>query len=132
MPFDFDAALLRLPRWILLLTFAGLPIAFFLGRVEAGGGFLGGALLGYINYRIIERAVNRISREATASIDPEDKPGTGSGIWLFIQFGALALLAFVILTVSGINLAAAFWGFLVCPGAVIVEILYELLTYGHS
>jgi hypothetical protein len=27
---------------------------------------------------------------------------------------------------------AAFAGFLVCPAAVVLEILYELVTYDHS
>jgi hypothetical protein len=51
---------------------------------------------------------------------------------MFIQFAVVVLGAFVILKVSGFNLAAAFFGFLVCPAAAIAEIVYELLTYGHS
>lgn len=131
-PFDFDAALVRVPRWMFLLTVVGLPFAFRLGAVESGEGFLGGALLGYVNFRIIERAVNRISSEATGATGTERKPGAGRGAWLFFQFGICALLAFVIIRHSGVNLVAAFWGFLVCPSAVVLEILYELLTYGHS
>lgn len=29
-------------------------------------------------------------------------------------------------------MVAAFFGFLVCPAAVILEIVYELVTYDHS
>ena len=129
--FNFDAAIARIPRWMLGLTFAGLPFAFQFKSVDGGGGFLAGALLAYVNYRIVERAVNRIAREATADMEPQHKPSSGSGIFVFFQFGALALLAFGILRVSGIDMTAAFVGFLMCPVAVPVEILYELLTYGH-
>ena len=44
----------------------------------------------------------------------------------------VVLGAFVILKYSGFNLVAAFFGFLVCPAAAIAELVYELLTYGHS
>ena len=39
---------------------------------------------------------------------------------------------FVIIKYSGFSMAAAFFGFLVCPAAVVLEIVYELVTYEHS
>jgi hypothetical protein len=60
------------------------------------------------------------------------KPPKVSGVWLFIQFGLCVIGAFVIIRLSGFNVVAALCGFLVCPAAVMLEILYELFTYGHS
>ena len=51
---------------------------------------------------------------------------------MFIRFAFFVLGAFVILRFSGFNIVVALCGFLVCPAAVMLEILYELLTYGHS
>ena len=45
---------------------------------------------------------------------------------------ALVLGAFVILRISGFSVLAVLCGFLVCPAAVILEIVYELLKYEHS
>jgi hypothetical protein len=77
---------------------------------------------------VIERFVNRLGELAMAS----GKPPKARGIRLFIQFILFVLGAFVILRLSGFNVTAAFCGFLVCPVAVMLEILYELFTYGHS
>jgi len=51
---------------------------------------------------------------------------------MFAQFAIFAAIAFVILRFTGFNLMAALLGFLVCPAAALVEIVYELFTYGHS
>jgi len=126
---DFERAIARLPRWILLLAAAGTVAAGVFMGLSWAGGFLLGALAAYLNLRVIERAANRISRLAGGS---DAKPGAGTGIWVFIQFGALISGAIVILIVSGFSTTAAFCGFLVCPAAVILEIVYELVTLKHS
>jgi hypothetical protein len=120
---EFDEAIARVPRWLLLLAVAGTLIAGSLRGLSAASGFLMGALAAYANFRLIERAVNRIAANAAR------KPGRGTGLWVLVQFAALVLVAFVIIKYSGFNLAAAFFGFLVCPAAVVLEIVYELLTY---
>ena len=127
---DADRAIARIPRWIVAL---GLLGTLFAGRTRGAsyaGAFLVGAAAAWLNFRLIERAVDRLGRLASA---PSARPsGKGTGVWMFIQFAVVVLGAFVILKYSGFNLAAAFFGFLVCPAAAIAEIVYELLTYGHS
>ncbi len=125
-PEEFEAAIARLPRWILGLSAAGAAAAGPFFGLEAAGGFLLGAIGAYFNFRLIERAVNRVARDATGGA------GRKRGNWLLVQFAGLVLGAFVIIRYSGFNLTAAFTGFLVCPVAVILEIVYELLNYDHS
>jgi hypothetical protein len=123
-PQQFEAAIARLPRWILALATLGtLGLASFF-NLSLAGGFLFGAIAAYINFRLIERAVNRLAAAAN--------PSRRRGIGLLIQFTGLVLAAFVIIRFSGFSMAAAFFGFLVCPAAVILEIVYELVTYEHS
>jgi hypothetical protein len=126
---EFDRAIARLPLWILGLAILGAAVAGIWCGVASAGGFLTGAVAAYLNFRIIERAANRIARLAK-----EGSAGTGgrTGAALLIQFGIFVLGAFVILRFSGFNMAAAFCGFLVCPAAAILEIVYELFKYGHS
>ncbi len=123
---EFEAAIARLPRWILLLAVAGTAAAGVFVGIAGAGGFLLGSIAAYFNFRLIERAVNRVAREAVGGSGKARSP------WLLIQFAGLVFGAFVIIRYSGFSLAAAFAGFMVCPAAVVLEIVYELLNYDHS
>jgi hypothetical protein len=130
----FENAIARLPRWILLLAAAGTATAGGVFGLKAAGGFLAGSIAAWANLRIVERAVDRVARIAgEIAVKPDTKrPGKRTGAWLLIQFAALVLGAFVILRYSGFSMTAAFCGFLVCPAAVVLEIIFELVTYDHS
>ena len=128
MDLRFDQAIRRLRLWILLFAAMGTAAAAAFYGISLAGGFMLGAVAAYINLRLIDRAVERVARLATGDAA---KPGSGTGAWMFIRFGIIVTGAFVILRFSGFNVAAM-CGFLVCPAAVMIEIFYELLTYGHS
>jgi hypothetical protein len=126
-----EAGLRRLPWWILGLAVTGtIGVALVYG-LRAAGGFLLGCLGAWLNLRLLERATDRIGRLAAGGNTRRVKPGQ-SGLTVFIQLMALVLGAFVILRASGFNVIAVLCGFLVCPAAVILEIVYELVTYDHS
>lgn len=129
MPADYDRAIARLPRWIIVLGLAGTGLAGRLGGARDAAAFLAGSVAAYVNFRLIERTVNRLGRLAMAGTAKLPRAG---GVQVFMQFALLVLGAFVILRYSGFNFVVALYGFLVCPAAVIVEILYELLTYDHA
>jgi len=126
---DYERALARLPHWMVVLGVIGTGVAARYAGLSGAAGFLIGAVAAWLNLRLIERGVNRIVRLTAA------EPGTvstGSGVRIFVQFAVFATLAFVILRFTGFNLMAALLGFLVCPAAAVMEIVYELFTYGHS
>jgi hypothetical protein len=126
---DYERALARLPNWMIVLGVIGTGLAARCAGLSGAAGFLLGAVAAWLNLRLIERGVNRIVRLTAA------EPGTvrtGSGVRIFVQFAVFATLAFVILRFTGFNLMAALLGFLVCPAAAVMEIVYELFTYGHS
>lgn len=126
---DYERALARLPKWMAVLCVLGTGLAARYAGLSGAAGFLLGSVAAWLNLRLIERGVNRIVRLVAA------EPGTvstGSGVRLFLQFAVFATLAFVILRFTGFNLMAALLGFLVCPAAAVMEIVYELFTYGHS
>jgi hypothetical protein len=127
----FEAAIARLPRWIFGLAIVGTAVtAPFLG-VRAAGGFLLGSIGAWINLRLIERVVDRISRQALSS-EPGRVHPRRAGFGLLIRFIALILVAFVIIRYSGFSIGAVFCGFLVCPAAAILEIVFELVKYDHT
>jgi hypothetical protein len=125
----YERALARLPNWMAVLGLIGTVVAFRLTGASGGAGFLLGAMAAWLNLRLIERGVDRIIRMTTAA---PGKVRAGSGVRMFAQFAVFAAIAFVILRFTGFNLMAALLGFLVCPAAALVEIVYELFTYGHS
>ena len=126
---DYDIAIARVPRWIVILGLIGTGIAGRMGGVLWAISFILGAIAAWINYRLIVRVVDKLGELAQAG---GPKRTARTTVAMFIQFAFLVLGAFVILRVSGLNFVVALCGLLVCPAAVMVEIFYELLTYGHS
>jgi hypothetical protein len=124
---EFDEAIARIPRWILLLALAGTALAGAYYGLSAAGGYLVGSLAAWVNFRLIERAASRVARLARQG----DKATSGTGAWVFIQFTGLMLGALAILIVSGFSRPAAFCGLLIAPAAVILEVVYELATLKH-
>src|SRR5438067_4126138 len=126
MQIDYDKGIARVPRIIVVLGVIGTGVAGQMGGLRFALAFLAGAAAGYFNFFLIERFVNRLGR--LAAQEPA-KPRKALGVRTFIRFAVFILGAFVILRLSGFNVAVALYGFLVCPAAVMVEIFYELLTY---
>jgi len=130
---DFDKGIARIPGLILALGAVGTGVSGWFGGFPYAAAFFAGAGAAYFNFRLLERFVNRLGElAAEAAKTTSAKPPKASGVCVFIQFALFVLGAFVILRISGFNVLAALYGFLVCPAAVIVEIFYELITYGHS
>jgi hypothetical protein len=126
-----EAAIARLPHWMLGLAAVGTLAVTVVWGLGFGGGFLLGSLGAWVNLRLLIRAVDRIGRLTVNGNAKDVRPGQRA-VAVFIQLMALVLGAFVILRFSGFNKVAALCGFFVCPAAVILEILYELLKYDHS
>jgi len=126
---NFEQGIDRVPKWMLALAAVGTGLAGRFGGLVFAGPFLVGAAASWFNFRIIVRAVDRLGEAAKAN---PARPPRGAGAGMFIQFVVCLSGALVILKYSGFSLPAAFCGFLVCPAAAILELLYELLTYGHS
>ena len=125
-PFDFEKAIHRIPRWMGLLGLVGTGAAANWGGFPMAGPFVVGAAAGFLNFRLIERFT--FGLQSSSGQSPQKK----GGYILFVQFLLFAFGAFVILRASGFSVGAAFAGFFVCPAAAVAELLYELLTYGHS
>jgi hypothetical protein len=129
MELDFDQGIARVPKIIFVLGLVGTGVAGWIGGIKYGLAFPVGAGAAYFNFRLIERAVDRLGRLAGAGSVKRPK---AAGVRMFVEFALFVLGAFVILRLSGFNIAVALWGFLVCPAAVLIEIIYELSTYEHS
>jgi hypothetical protein len=130
--FDYERALARLPNWMLLLAILGASYEFKSAGPKGAAGFVIGAAAAWLNFRLIERAVNKIVRLSTEQGHSGQPVRAGTGVRIFLGFVVFGTLAFVTLRFTGFSLNAALLGFLVCPAAALAEIAYELITYGHS
>ena len=130
---DYDAAIARVPRWIAVLGLAGTGFAGRMGGWSWAGSFFVGAAAAWFNFRLIERFVNKLGELAIQGArEGKAKPVRPKAFFMFIRFAVFVLGAFVILRFSGLHVLSALCGLLVCPAAVLAEIFYELITYGHS
>jgi hypothetical protein len=132
---DPERQIARIPRLIAILGVVGTGVAGLFGGFGYAGAFFIGAGAAYFNFKLVERVVTgltqRVAESAKAGGGQAAKAPKMFGIRMAIQFGLFVLGTFVILRLTGFNVVLALMGFFVCPAAVILEILYELI-YGHS
>jgi hypothetical protein len=136
MSVDPGKQIARIPNLIAVLGAIGTGVAGLVGGLPYASAFFVGAGAAYFNFRLVERVVTRLTQGVAdiAETTPAAPPKSAKlfGARMVIQFALFVLGTFVILRLSGFNIVVALCGFFVCPAAVILEMLYELLTYGHS
>lgn len=115
-----EAEIRRIYRWIAVLAAAGTLAAVKMGGAAAGGGFLAGAVGSYFNFRWMVRLVE--------ALGPDGKrPGKLLAVVSAGRYLLFGILGYVIVKYFGVSLMAVLVGFLVVAGAVMAEILYELI-----
>ncbi len=125
MEADLDRGLARVPLLIAAIGLVGAGVAWRMGGLPYATAFLTGAVAAYFNFRLLERFVGRLLERMAA--EPANRP-KAPGARLFIQLAVFVLVAFVIIRLSGFNVVVALCGFLACPAAVTVEMLYQLFN----
>jgi hypothetical protein len=112
----YDRAIRRI-RWIILgLGLAGTGGVSAIGGVWSGFAFLIGAAVSYLSFSGWQRLAGALSPDAK-------KPSS----WFIVRLVALLAVAWVIIKILRLNMAAAVGGLLVSSAAVILELVYELI-----
>jgi hypothetical protein len=113
----YERAVQRIKRIILTLGLTGTLVLAIWKDVRFGCGFLIGAAASYLSFWRWERVV-----EAIVAGKARRPP------WrLALRFIVLAATGYVIIRITGFNLAAAAMGLLLPGAAVTVEMIYELM-----
>ena len=107
----------RISIFILVLAVSGALIGAIWKGLTTGGGFLTGAAVSYLSFWRWEQIVSSLG---TA-------PKSRGSVWWMLRSLVLVALAYGIIRVLGLYLPAALAGLLVSAGAVILEIVYELV-----
>lgn len=116
----FDRAIERIRRAMLWLSVAGTLAAFGWKGWAWALGFLAGAAVSLLNFRWLHQLVAALGEGAP-------RPRKRLILFLSLRYLLLGLGGYVIVKISGLNLAAGLIGLLVAAAAVIFEIIYELI-----
>jgi hypothetical protein len=116
----YSRALGRTQRIMFVLAIAGFVIAFVVFGWRIGLGFAVGAAVAYVNFYWLEKIVAGLaeSTSGTASASKVTRK-------FVIRYALMALVAFVILTVSRESLYGLFAGLFLPVAAILCEAVYE-------
>jgi hypothetical protein len=122
---DFYArALERIEQFMVVLGIAAFLIACFRFGWRIGVGFALGGLVAYLNFHWLKKIVARL---AELTIDSGSPPSSRGVVHRFVlRYFLMALVAFVILTVSRESLYGLFAGLFLPVAAMFCEAAYEL------
>ena len=113
----------RVRRITVVLGIAGLAITFFVWGWRIGIGFVLGAVVGYVNFYWLEKGVEGIVKLTIERGTPASSRRIVQRFLL--RYFLMALVAFVILTVSRQSLYGLFAGLLLPVAAILCEAAYE-------
>ena len=121
---DFYArALERIPRIMLVLGLAALITALIFFRWPIAAGFALGAVIAFLNFHWLKKVVVDLGEMTVQSGNPA--PGRGIVQRFLLRYFLMALVAFVILTVSRESLYGLFAGLFLPVAAILCEAVYE-------
>jgi len=115
---DFDAATVRISRFMAVIAVAGTVAALFVWGWKWAAGFLAGAAISGFNYRWLVGLVESLGGGRKAS---------ASTVFLALRYLILGGSAYVILRYTSISLPAVLAGLFVLTAAVFVEVVFELI-----
>src|SRR5579864_4741372 len=117
----FDAALRRIARWTIALAAAGCLVSLSLRGWKWALPFLLGAGASWLNFRWLKRVVDALAGAAQA------KPRARFAVLIGLRYLLLAAGAYAIVNFTALSLPGALTGLFVPVGAVILEIIFELI-----
>ena len=122
---DPERAVGRIVSITLGLIVLGAAVWLGVAGWRGGLGFLLGGLISYANFRWLKRTVDSLGQAAAAK-----PPRARVAVFLGLRYLLLGLGGYVIVKYSEISLTAALVGLFAPTGAVILEILIELIYAG--
>jgi hypothetical protein len=121
---DFYArSLERIQSFMLVLGLAGLIMASIFFGWRIGMGFALGATIAYLNFHWLKKVVAGLAELTIGSGTPASSRGVVHRFLL--RYFLMAIVAFVILTVSRESLYGLFAGLFLPVGAILCEAAYE-------
>jgi ATP synthase I chain. len=116
-------AIARIYKWMVVITAIGIVPVFIFWGWRGVGGFLAGAAISWVNFRWLKRLVDSLGAGPGGGMAPSARAAIVMGLrYLFLAFAAYVIVRFSIL-----NLQALLAGIFVAAGAVVFEVIFELV-----
>jgi hypothetical protein len=121
---DFSRALGRIRKFMLVLGIAALVASWIFYGWRIGLGFAVGAVIAYLNFYWLKKIVSGLAEMAI----PSGKGASNRVTHRFLlRYFLMAIVAFVILTVSRESLYGLFAGLFLPAAAILCEAVYEVI-----
>jgi len=122
---EFYEAALRRIRWLsILVGTVGTVAVWVVQGVRPASGFLSGAALSLLNFQGLASLAN--------SLVATRQPRALAAVLIALRYVLIGAAIYVIVKLLGFTPSAVIWGLLAVFGAVILEILYELICYAQG
>jgi small-conductance mechanosensitive channel len=119
----------RIARFTLIVGGLASGGASFLFSIRVGAGVLIGALLAWINFRWLERAMNSVTRASTAQAgSPEARVPIMSFLGIFARYALIAAVVYVIFSRLRIPVLSMLVGLCALGVAAIFATVWEVLS----
>jgi small-conductance mechanosensitive channel len=119
----------RIAQLTLILGAAAAVAAGFRYSVRAGAGVLLGALLAWINFRWLERAMDSVARASTAQEgSPDARVPVSSYLGLFARYVLIAAIVYATFSVFRIPIVSILVGLCALGAAAITATLIEVMS----
>ena len=121
----YDRALRRIERLTVVVGAVGVLAALAKWGPRAAAGFMVGAVISLVNYQLLRHLANSLGQRARPSV-------RGAALLFAVRYLLIAGVVYGIVRILGISLGATLVGLLAVFGAVILEILYELIFHARA
>jgi hypothetical protein len=119
----------RIAHLTLILGGLASVAAAFVYSIRVGAGVLIGAILAWINFRWLERAMDSVTRASTAQEgSPEARVPVSSYLGLFARYALIAAVVYVIFSAFRIPVLSMLVGLCALGAAAIMATLFEVLS----
>jgi small-conductance mechanosensitive channel len=119
----------RIAQYTLAIGFVAAVVASFLYSIRVGAGLLIGAVLAWVNFRWLERAMNAVARASTAQADsPEARVPISAYFALFARYALIAVVVYVIFSVFRIPVLSMVVGLCALGASAMLATLMEVLS----
>jgi small-conductance mechanosensitive channel len=126
---QYDLTERRIARFTLIVGGLGSLGAGFLFSIRDGVGVLIGAVLAWVNFRWLERAMTAVARASTAQAgSPEARVPITSYLGMFARYALIAAVVYVIFSRLRIPVLSMLVGLCALGVAAIVASVWEVLS----
>jgi hypothetical protein len=119
----YEGALRRIRVLTGVVAVAGSAAMWVREGMRPASGFLLGAALSFLNFQAVSSLAHAMGGSS--------RPGAVAAVLIALRYVLIGAALYVIISLLGYTPAAVLWGLLAAFGAVILEVLYELVHRAH-